>query len=408
MSELATQRRTEVRALARTAFDEIAGAVGGISSIHRSVSDRIFATVGLGVGSAHTPVKAIHDAITDVVYTAVAESASLAGKVAEQTVDLPNSAPLSHTSRGAGLIAAVQGLVGDTLEAEGHELATSAMSVRVAGVEVSLDKDSLATTFPAATPHLVVFLHGLVESEYAWKLGGRPTYGDRLVDDLDATPIYIRYNSGRRISDNARSLAELMDELVGEWPVPVERISFVGHSMGGLIARGACCLGSDEWTQWVHLVRHTVCLGSPHLGAPLERLVHYGSAALNVLPETRPFSRLLRRRSGGIRDLFAGSLVDQDWRDRDPDALRIAACQEVPLLFGAKHYFVSATITRSPRHPLGRIIGDGLVLVPSASGSNKSRRIGFEVENGMHIGSANHFSLLNNESVYEKLLTWLR
>jgi len=75
--------------------------------------------------------------------------------------------------------------------------------------------------------------------------------------------------------------------------------------------------------------------------------------AMSALPETRPFGRFLRRRSAGIRDLRQGSLVDEDWRDRDPDALRAEACTEVALLDGATHCFVTATITRSPRHPLG-------------------------------------------------------
>jgi hypothetical protein len=126
-----------------------------------------------------------------------------------------------------------------------------------------------------------------------------------------------------------------------------------------------------------------------------------------VLPETRPFSQFLRRRSAGIRDLRQGSLVDADWRDRDPDVLRAEACQEVPLLEGATHCFVTATITRSPRHPLGRLIGDYLVLQPSGSGRSRSRRLGFDEEFGHHVGGANHFALLNHPAVYDKLAGWL-
>ncbi len=46
-----------------------------------------------------------------------------------------------------------------------------------------------------------------------------------------------------------------------------------------------------------------VSLGSPHVGAPLAQGVHWASAALNAVPETRPLASLLRRRSAGIRDL---------------------------------------------------------------------------------------------------------
>ena len=98
-------------------------------------------------------------------------------------------------------------------------------------------------------------------------------------------------------------------------------------------------------------------------------------------------SGFLRRRSAGIRDLRHGSLVDEDWRGRDPEALRAVACQEVPLLPWATHFFVSATVTRNPKHPLGRLLGDILVLEPSASGQGRTRRIPFRDEHGHHVGA---------------------
>jgi hypothetical protein len=99
--------------------------------------------------------------------------------------------------------------------------------------------------------------------------------------------------------------------------------------------------------------------------------------------------------------------VDEDWRGRDPDALRAAACREVPLLASATHCFVSATVTRSPRHPLGRLLGDALVLVPSASGRGRTRRIAFADENGHHVSPAHHLALLNHPEVYVRLRGWL-
>ena len=116
---------------------------------------------------------------------------------------------------------------------------------------------------------------------------------------------------------------------------------------------------------------------------------------------------LLKRRSAGIRDLRYGSLVDEDWRGRDPEALRAEACQEVPLLPWAHHFFVSATVTRDPSHPLGRLLGDILVLKPSATGRGRTRRIPFRDEHGHHIGGTHHLALLNHPEVYERLCSWL-
>jgi pimeloyl-ACP methyl ester carboxylesterase len=392
---------TELRALTALGFDELRNATLGLGSIHQAVAGRVFRAVGPGA----VVVRPVHEAITRSVYAGLGLGTRAIG-LAAATVAGRREPPalLSTTPRGSAMIAAITGLTGDALEQQGSPLAQP-MAVRVGGTPVELEPGTVADTFPDATPRIVVFLHGLMETEFSW--GARVTYGERLRDELGCTPVYVRYNSGLHISQNGRCLSELMDELVSAWPVEVERIALVGHSMGGLVARSACCHAAQDEADWVRLVRHSVSLGTPHMGAPLEQVVHYLSAGLARLPETRPFANFLRRRSGGIRDLRQGSLVDEDWRDCDPDALRAAACAEVPLLEGATHCFVSATITRSDRHPVGRLIGDTLVLKPSATGRSRTRRIPFDEEYGMHVGGASHFALLNHPAVYEKLRAWL-
>jgi pimeloyl-ACP methyl ester carboxylesterase len=393
---------TELRALTLLGFDELRQASGGIGSINRAVAGRVFSAVGPGAAL----VRPVHEAVTRGVFAGLGLGTRAIGMAAATAVGRRDAPALSTTPRGSAVIAAVAGLRGDALEAEGSPL-SQPMAVRVDGEPVALDPDSLRQAFPDASPRLVVFVHGLMTTEFSWALFGPETYGERLARDLDCTPVYIRYNTGRHISENGRSLGELMEELVAAWPVGTEQIALVGHSMGGLVARSACCHASEEGPDWAQLVTHSVSLGTPHMGAPLEQAVHVLSAGLAKLPETRPFANFLRRRSSGIRDLRQGSLVDEDWRDSDPDALRGAACAEIPLLEGATHCFVSAAITRSERHPLGRLLGDTLVLVPSASGRSRTRRIPFEDEYGMHLGAATHFTLLNHPAVYERLRDWL-
>jgi pimeloyl-ACP methyl ester carboxylesterase len=369
----------ELRALTRLTFDELAQATGGIRDVHRAIADRAFGPTGSGLS------RTLHDAISGAVYGGLRVGARVAGATAGLAVSGRNEA-LSDSPRGALVLAVLNGLRGDVLEREGSELA-SAMEFRV-------DGRAVAPAELEVGPRVVVFVHGLFETEHAW---GAEPYGAQLERDLGLSPLYVRYNSGRHISENGRSLAALLAEL------DVEQIALVGHSMGGLVARSACCAGGA----WTRRVRHTVTLGSPHLGAPLESAVHYASAALGVAPETRPFAGFLRRRSAGIRDLRSGSLVDEDWQGRDPEALRAAACQEVPLLEGAAHHFVAATITRDPTHPVGRLVGDWLVLVPSASGRSRARLIGFRDEDGVLLGGMHHLTLLNHPAVYEQLREWL-
>ena len=392
----------ELSALATLGFDELARATGGIGSIQRAVSGRVFRMVGPGA----MLVRPVHEGITRGVYRGLGAGTRAVGLAAGRAAARREGLPLSSTPYGSAVIAAIAGLRGDALEEEGSPLAQP-MAVRVAGEPVALEPEAIASAFPAATGRIVVFVHGLMTSEFSWALGGRERFGDRLAREIGCTPVYVRYNSGRHISENGRSLSELMEQLLAVWPVDVDEIALVGHSMGGLVARSACCHAAEADADWARLIKHSVSLGTPHMGAPLEQAVHYLSAGLARLPETRPFANFLRRRSGGIRDLRQGSLVDEDWRDCDPDALRGAACAEIPLLEGATHCFVSATITRSDRHPVGRLIGDTLVLKPSASGRSRTRRIPFEDEYGMHLGKASHFALLYHPAVYEKLRAWL-
>ena len=402
------QAADEARELVRLAFEEAAGAFEGLHSIHGSIAERAFKRTGPG----GAPVHWIHDRVAGAVYGGLKGSVLGMGRVADGAIARrPHLAAraVSTTPRGAALVATINGLIGDTLESRQSPL-HQPMALRVHGEPVAPTRPALASAYPNAGPRIAVFLHGLMETEFSWRWGSRETgesYGTLLERELGYTPVYIRYNSGRRISENGRSLAELLDQIVREWPVPAAEVALIGHSMGGLIARSAAYRAESERMVWPTLVKHVVSLGTPHMGAPLEQLVHYASAGLHVLPETRPFSRFLRRRSGGIRDLRQGSLVDEDWRDRDPDALRAAACAEVPLLSGATHCFVTATITRSPKHPLGRLIGDTLVLTPSGSGRSRTRRLEFDEEYGHHVGGAHHFALLNHPAVYEKLRVWL-
>jgi pimeloyl-ACP methyl ester carboxylesterase len=398
----------ELRGLARLGFDELRRATGGIGDVHRAVAARAFGASGSGA----LPARALHDAIANGVYAGVGGATRLAGLVADAGLGrraVRDGRRLSASPPGALLVGALNGLIGDTLEREGSDL-QQAMSVRTEGRPVPLDRGALADAHPGACGRLVVFLHGLMETEFAWRVGAGPegeTYATRLRRDLGCTPVEIRYNSGRHISENGLSLADLLLELVEEWPAEVESIALVGHSLGGLVARSACHQAAGRGDAWVGQVRHVISLGTPHMGAPLAQGVHWMSAALAALPETRPFADFLRRRSAGIRDLRQGSLVDADWRDRDPDVLRAAACQEVPLLEGATHCFVAATVTRSGRDPVGRLLGDCLVLQPSASGRGRTRRIPFEEEYGMHVGGTHHLALLNHPKVYERMRGWL-
>jgi len=227
-----------------------------------------------------------------------------------------------------------------------------------------------------------------------------------LQAELGYTPLYIRYNTGRHISENGRELAELLDQLVEAWPTEVHEVSLIGHSMGGLVARSACHYGGE--TAWCGRVRHVFTLGAPHLGAPLERGAARASHLLSRLPETRALlARPLNLRSVGIKDLRYGYLTDECWFDKDCDAFLEDTSDEVPFMPTANHYFVSATLSREPDALMGRAVGDLLVLRASAWHQRKGERLRFAIEHYHHVGGAHHFELLNHPAIYGQIRRWM-
>ena len=317
--------------LSQLTATELAGLSRGIGDVHFAVSQRVFRVLG----PSALPVRLMHFAIARGTYAAVGGGLWAGARA------LPLEAP-------PAVLGALNGLIGDQLLAEGSPLAIPMRAERI-GEPRGRD--------------VVVFVHGLGETELAW---GPEPYGDRLPG---WTPVYVRYNTGRSIVENAAELGALIEGL--DWEI--ERIALVGHSMGGLVARGACARGGD----WTARVSHTISLGTPHDGAPLEQLVHGLTTVLERAPETRPFARFLGRRSAGIRDLRRGV--------RDP------------LLPGARHGFVAATITATDTHIVGRLLGDALVLSTSARGEGDL----------LDLGSTHHLALLRHPAVHRQLEQWL-
>jgi pimeloyl-ACP methyl ester carboxylesterase len=347
-------RAAEVREVGRLAGEAVGGFATFVGLMHEGIAERTFRALGpLGI-----PTRVVHERATRAIYPTVhkalrAGPVASAGALARRTP--ADALPASASRTGSLALAALNGAIGDALERNGSELALT-MTARH-GEE--------------ATPKLAVFVHGLCQTDDAWSFfGNQPSYGDRLAAEHDYTPVYVRYNTGLHISDNGRNLSELIAHLTSEWPVAVEEITLVGHSMGGLVCRSAAHQGED----WTEKLRHVFCLGTPHLGAPLEKAANAAGWAFGRLPETRAFAKLVNGRSVGIKDLRFGSCAEADWCDCDPDEFLKDRCQDVPFLETATYYFVGATVSKSEN----ALLGDLLVRYPSgqvapAAGASRSR-----------------------------------
>ena len=408
-------RTDEADGVGRLARVALRGGTDRIHEIHQGIADRAFRAVG----PAGRPVQFAHDAMSGLAYStvrlALGAGARAAGGLASLRVD---GRDLDTGRPGRVALAILNGAHGDLLQREAPALALD-MSVRVAGRAVPPDGGALREAFPDATGRLAVFLHGLTETEDSWGWGAQRhhgdrsvTFGSRLCQDLGLTPVHLRYNTGLHISENGRALDTLLAGLVEEWPVPVQDVVLIGHSMGGLVARSALHQaggGTADAHAWTGLVRDTITLGSPHLGAPLERGVHRLSAQLARLPETRPLAKLLTLRSVGIKDLRRGTLVETDWSGHDLDGLTPGPHTYVPLHDGARHFVVLATLSRDPGGRLADLLGDLLVPPRSASGdTGDDDRLAFPPDHVHRIGGMHHQDLLGHPLVYARIREWLQ
>jgi triacylglycerol esterase/lipase EstA (alpha/beta hydrolase family) len=399
-------RPEEALALGELAGDAAGGLTTRVHDMHAGIAERVFDNVG----TAAAPIRSVHDGIARGVYTAVAagtRALARAGGAAARSRLSPDAPALWDTLRGRIAVGALNGAFGDTLSRSDSALAVP-MTIRSRGRDVPPVATALRAAFPDARPRLAVFVHGLCETDDAWNLGAarHVPYGYRLRAELGYTPLYLRYNSGRHISENGRELAELMARVLAAWPVQIDEVALIGHSMGGLVCRSASHYAASS--EWAAKVRHVFTLSTPHHGAPLERAANAASAALARLPETRGFANALNLRSAGIKDLRYGYLLDEDWLDQDPDAFLRDTGREIPFLETANHYFVCATLSRDPNTTTARIIGDLLVLQPSAWAHRKrGERMRFAVEHYSHVGGANHFAVLNHPAIYAQIRRWL-
>lgn len=373
-----------------------------VNTVRRVVTTGVLGSVKL--------VNRAVEAVTDAGLDALGVPDDAAALV--PAVPLRSDAMRSAAVIGDAAIALVNAGVGDYLAREQNGL-DMGMAFRCGDFYVASEPAAIEAALPVRRRKVALYVHGLGTSEWCWCLESLAYHGDAgttfgvlLERDLGFTPVYLRYNTGRHVSENGRRLAHALERFVsayeGTLDGPIEELALIGHSMGGLVLRSACHYASQEGLGWLAHVRRVISLGTPHQGAPLEKLGNVLTGVLGAidLPGTQIPARILEARSAGIKDLRHGSLVDEDWLGKDPDALVDDDTRRtIPLLPNVAYHFVSATVTRDPEHPLGRVIGDMLVRVPSASGPTTSEQH-FAIETA-RFGGVMHHELQNHPAIYE-------
>lgn len=391
----------DLRGLSRLAVDATVGVTDLVEAMHRGIA-RPWPSLR---GAPPTRTRGL----TGWVYRSIRWVTHRVGRGLDATLAAvePALGDRPTSPRRESLVAALNGVLGDHLEATGNPLAIP-LRLRHRRRDLPLSAEQLTAAVPVPSRRVVVLVHGLCRSDLHWRRR-RHDHGAALARDLGATPVYVRYNSGRHVSDNARELAEALESMVAGWPVAVEEIAIVGHSMGGLVARGAYHYADRAGARWPRRVRHLVFLGTPHHGAPLERGGQWLHRVLGAIPYARPLGRLGSVRSAGITDLRHGNVVEEDWQGRDRFAPHGDRRRPLPLPDGVRCFAVAATTRSEADGVRARLLGDGLVPLESALGRHPDPAYDLAIppERQWIARGTGHLDLLARREVYERLRDWL-
>ena len=391
---------SDLRGLSRLAVDATLGVTGVVEAMHHTitcvpgilgepVSGRTAGITGLVYGSVRGVTRAVGLALDAIL-------APLASRPAQ-----PGTSPAREHA-----LAALNGLLGDYLAATANPLAIP-MRLRRDGQALDVSRAGLAAALPNAGGKIMLLVHGLCLDDLQWRQGEH-SQAEQLAADLGYTAVYLHYNTGLHVSTNGRALADLLESLLASWPAPVEELVIVGHSMGGLVARSACHYAALAGRAWPRALAALVFLGTPHHGAPLERLGSWVDAALAASPYTAMLARLGKIRSAGITDLRHGSLLDDDWQDADRFA-RGDRRRPVPLPPGVRCHAVAVTAGTSADALRSLVLGDGLVPLASALGrhSNDDMALPFPDDRRWVGHAMHHLDLLHSPEVYAQVRRWL-
>ncbi|MCU1281382.1 MAG: hypothetical protein JWM53_4928 [bacterium] len=391
----------------RNHVDDLRGASRLALEATKSVTDLVEAmhrTIASGPAVLGRPLAAPTRLFTGLVYQSIRGVTQLVG--AGIDLALAQLAPLvgdgTPGPEREAVLAVLNGVLGDYLSETGNPLAIE-MQLRHDGH--SIEPHALRAALPEAGRKLLLLVHGSCRNDRQWLRLGHD-HGAALARDLGYTPVYLYYNSGLHISTNGRAFAALIETLLAGWPVPLDELVILGHSMGGLVARSACHYGEVAGHRWRQELRKLVCLGSPHHGASLERGGNWIDLLLGVSRYSAPLARLGRIRSAGVTDLRFGCVLDEHWHGRDRFAHGGDPRARLALPDGVACYAIAGTTTA---HAGGKLAGDGLVSVNSALGRHEKPSLTLtfpEAHQWIGFGMG-HLDLLNRPEVYATIRRWL-
>ena len=403
---------SDVQGLGQLVVDATLGVTGIVEAMHHTV---LGLPMPWGKGR-HKPPTGVHGVVyqglqgsSALVYRMVRRVTAGVGHGLDRAVEYfhPERDPARSSNARSIAVSILNGVLGDHMQAHGNPL-TLGMTWRQDGRALAIGRTALAASIPHPSGKILVMLHGHCMNELQWTRNGH-NHGAVLSAANGYTPLHLRYNTGLHISQNGRALAQMLEELVAQWPNPVQEICVVGYSMGGMVARSAFHYGEKAQHAWVQRVHKLFFVGTPQHGSMVERAGNLIDQALEASPYSHALARLGKIRSAGTTDLRHGNLIDEDWQGHDRFAHAHDQRQLSQLPANVKCYAIAAMIAKEPSAMWGQWVGDGLVPVKSALGRHRdqNRALHLPAEHQRVFYGLNHLALLDSQAVCDQLQAWI-
>ena len=288
------------------------------------------------------------------------------------------------------LNAILGGLYGDWLAQRGNALAAPMQCIHGGR---ALDPEFPDPALPEST--LVVFVHGLMCTESIWAYPDQAgqSYATEIAAAIPSSAVFVRYTSGLPIATNAGELNNTLETLIAHWPIRIQRLILIGHSMGGLLIRRAAHQAATDQRRWLNALRECIYIGSPHDGSWLAR------GAETTAGWLRGASRDSLRIVGEVIDLRSEGI-----RNLSLPAGAAAIEPPLPQIPEVRHYAVSGSISSRRDSPATRAFGDGLVHEASARGGTTPE---WPWTDYASFPGIRHIQLARHPAVGQKILEWL-
>ncbi len=392
---------SDLQGLTRLITDATIGVTDLVETMHRRVVHPPFLP--------STPIQHLITNIAGFTFKNIKWSTRFIGNGVDKALGQLSSVlgKIEATGEREALRSVINGVIGDYLENNQNPLKIT-MQFRHEAKAIPLDSKTLLKTYPAINGKILLMVHGSCKNDIQWTRKEH-NHGTLLAKELNKTLVYLHYNSGCHISTNGQEFNELLEELMRHWPVPVEELVIVAHSMGGLVSRSAIHYGHQLKKSWTKHLKKIIFLGTPHHGAPMEKVGNNVDVILEAIPYTKPFARLGKIRSAGVTDLRYGNLVDEDWQNNDRFKMGGDQRKFISLPKKVECFSIAGIVGKETKSISTQLLGDKMVGVNSALGQHKdpTKNLNFKKKNTWIAYESTHSELLSNLKIYTKIKEWV-